>query len=109
LKEKTMKNSLSQRSTITLIMALAAGSIWAQAAAPTPASSTESDPARWYQRDMTRQARLAAMKKEINAALKEALLECKQAEASNRNSCIAEARQTHKTDLAEAEQKSINP
>jgi hypothetical protein len=58
------------------------------------------DPARWQQADRSRQAELATLRKEINAALREALQGCKQEAAAARGECVREARATYQEDMA---------
>lgn len=58
------------------------------------------EPARWMKEDRTIQAQIATKKKEIGAALNEALAECKRMQAGERGSCVKEARQTYKDDMA---------
>ena len=60
------------------------------------------EPARWMKEDRTVQAQLATKKKEIGAALNEALAECKRAQASERGGCVKEARATYRNDMAHA-------
>ncbi len=58
------------------------------------------EPARWLKEDTSERAQIATKKKEIAAALKESLAECKRMAAGDRGSCVKEARQTYQTDLA---------
>lgn len=60
------------------------------------------EPSRWMKEDRTIQAQLATKKKEIGAALNEALAECKRAPASERSACVKEARATYRNDMAQA-------
>jgi len=56
------------------------------------------DPARWYRADQGSKAELATLRKEIQAALREALEACKQQGADS--SCAREARATYRDDMA---------
>lgn len=58
------------------------------------------DPARWQQEDGSLQAQIATKRKEIGAALHEALNDCKQQPAAERSTCVKAARATHQRDLA---------
>jgi hypothetical protein len=62
------------------------------------------DPPRWTRPDRTEAAQLATLRKEINAALREALEACKQEQAGARNDCVKEARSTAQADLANMRQ-----
>lgn len=96
----------------TLIGALLAGVLGLGASAgavaqTTPAAAAQhqqrelakGEPARWMKEDRTIQAQLATKKKEIGAALNEALAECKRAQASERGACVKEARATYRNDM----------
>jgi len=58
------------------------------------------DPPRWTRPDRTQAAQLATLRKEINAALREALEACKQEGASDRSACVKEARNTAREDMS---------
>ena len=58
------------------------------------------DPARWYKADRTQKAQMATLRKEINAALREALQACKQAHAGPTSECVRDARATYQDDMA---------
>ncbi len=62
------------------------------------------DPPRWSQPDRTQAAQLATLRKEINAALREALEACKQQGAGSNSDCVKEARSTHQADMANLRQ-----
>lgn len=62
------------------------------------------DPPRWTRPDRTEAAQLATLRKEINAALREALEACKQQDAGERSGCVREARATHHDDMANLRQ-----
>jgi len=62
----------------------------------------EGDPARWYREDVTRQAQLRTLQKELGAALQEARNACKKLPAAERNACLQEARATYQRDMAQA-------
>lgn len=70
----------------------------AQTAAPQPG-----DPQRWYQADSTPQAQLRTLHKEIAAALAEAKKSCRQEPAATRGTCLKEAQDTYRQDMANAE------
>lgn len=59
------------------------------------------EPARWFQPDDTPQKREATAKKEAQAALAEALAECRKA-ASDRKACEKEARNQYNMDVQAA-------
>ena len=99
----------------TLIGALLAGVLGiglaaGAAAQTTPAATAQhqqrelarGEPARWMKEDRTLQAQLATKKKEIGAALNEALADCKRAQASERSACVKEAREIYRNDMAHA-------
>ena len=58
------------------------------------------DPPRWSQPDRTQAAQLATLRKEINAALREALEACKQQGAGANSACVREARNTAREDMS---------
>jgi hypothetical protein len=58
------------------------------------------DPARWYKADRTQKAEMATLRKEINAALREALESCQQAHAGPKSECVRDARATYQDDMA---------
>ena len=62
------------------------------------------EPARWMKDDRTTQAQIATKRKEIGAALNEALAECRKMPASERGGCVKEARATYKEDMANVKQ-----
>ncbi|HEY0585408.1 MAG TPA: hypothetical protein VGD52_04685 [Pseudoduganella sp.] len=62
------------------------------------------DPPRWSVPDRTEAAQLATLRKEINAALREALEACKQQGAGANSDCVKEARRTAQADLANVRQ-----
>lgn len=61
------------------------------------------DPARWHQDDASRASRLATLKKEIGAAQAEAQRACNKLAASERPSCLADAKATYVREMAKAE------
>ena len=67
------------------------------------------DPPRWSVPDRTEAAQLATLRKEINAALREALEACKQQGAGANSDCAKEARRTAQADLAHARQIHLAP
>jgi hypothetical protein len=62
------------------------------------------DPPRWTRPDRSEAAQLATLRKEINAALREALEACKQEGAGAKSACVKEARATAQEDLANLRQ-----
>ena len=62
------------------------------------------DPPRWPRPDRSEAAQLATLRKEINAALREALEACKQQGAGANSDCVKEARATHHDDMANLRQ-----
>jgi hypothetical protein len=90
-------------------LAVMYGTAWAQT---TPAAVAQQqqreiahgEPARWAKEDGTLQAQLATKRKEIGAALNEALNDCKSAAAAERQACIREARETYRRDIANVKQ-----
>ena len=58
------------------------------------------EPARWLKGDTTMQAQIATKRKEIGAALNEALNDCKKMAAAERGGCVKEARATYQQDMA---------
>ncbi|KQV46580.1 MULTISPECIES: hypothetical protein [unclassified Duganella] len=62
------------------------------------------DPPRWTRPDRTEAAQLATLRKEINAALREALEACKQQGAGANSDCVKEARTIAQADMANARQ-----
>ncbi|QCP14998.1 hypothetical protein FCL38_29410 [Pseudoduganella umbonata] len=62
------------------------------------------DPARWMKGDGTEQAQLATKRKEIGAALNEALNDCKASAGAERKACVREARETYSRDMANAKE-----
>lgn len=92
-------------------LAMAAGHAQSNAAPAQPASAQNDgpqagDPARWYVEDKTSAEQLRTLRKEIGAALQEALAACNSAAASDRPACVAAARATYKQDMANASQQA---
>jgi 3-hydroxyisobutyrate dehydrogenase-like beta-hydroxyacid dehydrogenase len=69
-------------------------------------SAQAGDPARWYVEDVTAEARLRTMKKEMGAAQDEAKRECKRMPAAQRSPCLQDARAAYLRDMAGAQQDS---
>ncbi len=67
-------------------------------------SDRSADPKRWYQEDTTPQQHWQTSLKEANAALHEALQDCKLKKGAERSSCQREARQRYQDDLAQAKE-----
>lgn len=81
------------------------GAAWAQSTPPAVAQHQQQEiargePARWMKGDGTVQAQIATKRKEIGAALNEAMNECKKAGRAERQACVKEARETYKRDMA---------
>lgn len=78
------------------------------AAAALPAFSQDapgpqpSDPARWYQPDVSANDHYRTAMKEAGAALNEAQQECRQLAQAERAACIREARERHRADVEAA-------
>jgi hypothetical protein len=62
----------------------------------------QGDPARWNREDMSRQARLRNLQKEIGAAYEEAKNACRETAASGRSACLKEARATYEREMKNA-------
>lgn len=62
------------------------------------------EPMRWKQADTTKAAQEHTLRKEIGAALAEARQACQKGAASERSSCLKDAQQTYKDDLAKVPQ-----
>jgi hypothetical protein len=60
------------------------------------------DPARWHDEDMSRQARLRTLQKEIGAAWEEQKKACRAGPAAERDVCLRQARQTWQADMKNA-------
>ncbi|MGJ7918370.1 hypothetical protein ACI48D_23240 [Massilia sp. LXY-6] len=60
------------------------------------------DPARWHREDLSRQARLRILQKEIGAAYQEAKNACREGAAAERSACLKEARATYEQDMKNA-------
>lgn len=86
------------------LLALAAASHAQPPAPPVEQGPQASDPARWYVEDTTTAAQQRTLRKEIGAALQEALSACKQMPVPQRAACITDARATYQQDLARASQ-----
>lgn len=92
----------------TLFLALSSASFITTAATsiaaidgPVGRDAQKGDPARWYQPADTPQRKREAAMKEADAALAEALRECR-AQQSHRKQCEAEARERHESDVERA-------
>lgn len=84
---------------LTALLALGLAPVClAQTATPQPG-----DPQRWYQEDSTPQAQLHTLRKEIAAALAEAKKSCRQEAPAARSTCLKEAQDTYRQDMANAE------
>src|SRR5262249_34305990 len=65
------------------------------------------DPARWYKPDRGAKAELATLRKEINAALAQALQPSKQAAAGRHSECVREARTTYREDMSNIREQRL--
>jgi len=74
----------------------------AQTATPQPG-----DPQRWYQEDSTAQAQLRTLRKEITAALAEAKKACRLEPSAARATCLKDAQDTYRQDMANAEKLRV--
>ncbi|MGK5058907.1 hypothetical protein ACQ4WY_18445 [Janthinobacterium sp. LB2P49] len=74
----------------------------AQTATPQPG-----DPQRWYQEDSTAQAQLRTLRKEIAAALAEAKKACRSEPSAGRATCLKDAQETYRQDMANAEKLRV--
>ena len=61
------------------------------------------DPQRWYQEDSTPQAQLRTLRKEISAALAEAKKACRSEPSAARATCLKDAQDTYRQDMANAD------
>ena len=82
----------------TLLACSVAPLALAQTATPQPG-----DPQRWYQEDSSAQAQLRTLRKEIGAALAEARKACRLEPSAARATCLKEAQDTYRQDMANAE------
>ena len=97
----------------TLLALLLAGALCsvAQAQDTPPANArlqrqeiAHGDPSRWYVADASATAQRKNLRKEITAALQEAIIGCKKAGAGERTQCLRDARATYQHDMANLEQ-----
>lgn len=65
------------------------------------------DPPRWSKPDRTQAAQLATLRKEINAALREALEACKQQGAGANSACVKEAHNIAREDMSNLREINI--
>ena len=88
-------------------LAMACTALLAQAQDNTPPQNVQlqqqeiakGDPPRWHKEDVTSAEQTRTLRKEIGAALAESTNACKKGPASERQSCIREARETYKRDM----------
>jgi hypothetical protein len=102
------------RKTSTLLALLLSGALCgaAQAQHNTPPANAQlqrheiakGDPARWYVADASPNGQRKTLRKEITAALQEAIIGCKKLSAGERTQCMKEARATYQHDMANLEQ-----
>ena len=62
----------------------------------------EKDPAQWSTPDVTPQARYQTAKKEADAALQEALTQCRSLRGAEKAACTKDAQATHAAEVAAA-------
>lgn len=67
------------------------------------ATQQAGDPQRWYQEDSTAQAQMRTLRKEIAAALAEAKKACRSEPSATRATCLKDAQDTYRQDMANAE------
>ena len=72
------------------------------------AQLSEETPARWYQADLTPQARFLNSKKEAEAAYKEATTACRELPKSDQKQCQSEAQSQRINDIALARKTMVN-
>src|SRR3981189_2299574 len=93
----------------TLLALLLAGALCgvAQAQNTPPANARQQqheiargDPSRWYVADATPSAQRKNLRKEITAALQEAIIGCKKLSGGVRTQCMKEARANYQHDMA---------
>ena len=96
-----MNSNLTSRALLTAIFAALVLAFVATANAAEGVAQP-GDPARWYKPDNTPRAHYATAMKEANAALKEALVECRNLAAGQRKGCESQARSVWKDDVAQA-------
>ena len=101
----TTRNLSSVASSLIFFL-LTVGAAFAQTLSDNSIAET-ADPARWYQEDLTPQARFQTAKKEVDAAYKEAAIECKKLAPANRSSCVRDARTQWAQDLESAKKKTL--
>lgn len=87
-----------------VIIGLTISTSMAQALVPSDIADA-GDPARWYQEDLTARAIFQTSKKDVDAAYKEAVISCKQADRRDRTTCAQEARAQWALDLDKAKKK----
>lgn len=83
---------------ITFVLCLGSGAATGQSILT--AQLSEQTPARWYQPDLTPQARFANSKKEAEAAYKEAKTACKELVKAEQKQCLSEAQSQRIDDIA---------
>jgi hypothetical protein len=105
------ENIMSQQRTLLALLLAGALCGAAQAQTTPPANAqlqkheiARGDPARWYVADATPNAQRKNLRKEITAALQEAIIGCKKMAAGERTQCMKEARATYQHDMANLEQ-----
>ncbi|WP_296953017.1 hypothetical protein [uncultured Massilia sp.] len=99
-----MKLTMLSIRSIAAACALCAVATVPAVAAQQQTAKKPGDPARWYQGNKNQQQSLSTIKKEINAAYAQQKAECGRGAKSERASCLEQARQVYRDDMANAKQ-----
>lgn len=105
--------SRQQRAALALacLFTLGVPAAQAQTAAPGRADAgpvagpQAGDPSRWYVEDATQAEQLRTLRKEIGAALSEAQKDCKTRPQAERASCLKDAQEVYRRDMAGAQKQ----
>lgn len=93
----------------TLLAAIVVAGVFlnhSASAADIPSQATTGDPARWYEENTTPTAVFRNSKKEDQAALKDAVVLCKELRRPEQASCLKAARSNYEQDLASARERN---
>jgi hypothetical protein len=101
-----MNKSNLSFSSIAMACALCVAAV--PALAQGQSASKPGDPARWYAGNKSQQQSLATIKKEINAAYAQQKSECQRGAKAERASCLQQASQTYRSDMANARELVAN-
>lgn len=101
-----MNKSNLSFSSIAMACALCVAAV--PALAQGQSASKPGDPARWYAGNKSQQQSLATIKKEINAAYAQQKSECQRGAKGERASCLQQASQTYRSDMANARELVAN-